>query len=119
MLKVVMSWMVKKLRCFPILLVIHPIILFPSLLPRDSIVKSSPVPPETSNPLLVPFLLLHHTLTTLGLPVRPSPIQQSRNSHIVTSQQHQPVVTGALMEARGPGTQESRTHLEGSKRYKE
>ncbi|MBW0511524.1 hypothetical protein O181_051239 [Austropuccinia psidii MF-1] len=25
-------------------------------------------------------------------------------------------VTGALMEARGPGTQESRTHLEGSKR---
>ncbi|MBW0577520.1 hypothetical protein O181_117235 [Austropuccinia psidii MF-1] len=25
-------------------------------------------------------------------------------------------VTGALMEARGPGTQESRAHLEGSKR---
>ncbi|MBW0549263.1 hypothetical protein O181_088978 [Austropuccinia psidii MF-1] len=37
-------------------------------LPRDSKVKSSTVPPETSNPLLVPFLLLHHTLPTTGLP---------------------------------------------------
>ncbi|MBW0558426.1 hypothetical protein O181_098141 [Austropuccinia psidii MF-1] len=64
MLKVVMSWMVKKLRWFLILLVIHPIPLLPSLLPRDSKVKSSPVPPELPNPLLPPFLLL---VTTMSL----------------------------------------------------
>ncbi|MBW0549262.1 hypothetical protein O181_088977 [Austropuccinia psidii MF-1] len=48
------------------------VIPLPSLLPRDSKAKSTPVPPETSNPLLLqfllPFLLLHHTLPTPGLP---------------------------------------------------
>ncbi|MBW0571315.1 hypothetical protein O181_111030 [Austropuccinia psidii MF-1] len=53
-------------------LIPHPIVLLLSLLERDSKVKSSPVPPETSSPLLLqfllPFLLLHHTLPTPGLP---------------------------------------------------
>ncbi|MBW0493058.1 hypothetical protein O181_032773 [Austropuccinia psidii MF-1] len=97
MLKVVMSWMVKKLRWFLILLVIHPIILLPSLLPRDSKFKSSPVPPEISNPLLMPFLLqlllLYHTRPALNPEVRPSPIQQPRTSPILTSQQLQPVAS--------------------------
>ncbi|MBW0536765.1 hypothetical protein O181_076480 [Austropuccinia psidii MF-1] len=45
-----------------------------------------------------------------------------RNSKIlVTAKKQKPIttsrtVTGALMEERGPGTQETRTHLEGSKR---
>ncbi|MBW0532304.1 hypothetical protein O181_072019 [Austropuccinia psidii MF-1] len=46
----------------------HPSNISPSQPPA----KSSPVPPETSNPLwlqfLLPFLVLHHTLPTPGLP---------------------------------------------------
>ncbi|MBW0571998.1 hypothetical protein O181_111713 [Austropuccinia psidii MF-1] len=87
MLKVVMSWMVKKLRWILILLVIHPILLLPSLLPRDSKVKSSPVPPENFQPTLAtipistPPALPHtsHTRLALNPAVRKSLIQQSRD----------------------------------------
>ncbi|MBW0475909.1 hypothetical protein O181_015624 [Austropuccinia psidii MF-1] len=89
--------MVKKLRWFLILLVIHPILLLPSLLPRDSKVKSSPVSPENFQPTLatIPPASPHfsHTRPSLNPAVRPSPIQQPINSPIVTSQQLQPVAS--------------------------
>ncbi|MBW0494916.1 hypothetical protein O181_034631 [Austropuccinia psidii MF-1] len=37
-------------------------------------------------------------------------------SQILDSKIKREIMVGALMEERGPGTQESRTHLEGSKR---
>ncbi|MBW0559864.1 hypothetical protein O181_099579 [Austropuccinia psidii MF-1] len=62
----------EEVEVIPILMVNHPMIPLPILLPRDSKAKSSPVPPETSNPLLLqfllPFLLLHHTNPTPGMP---------------------------------------------------
>ncbi|MBW0538433.1 hypothetical protein O181_078148 [Austropuccinia psidii MF-1] len=75
--------MVKKLRWFLILLVIHPIIL----LPRDSKVKSSPVPTLAAIPTSIPPASPHssHTRPALNPEVRPSPIQQPQQLQPVAS----------------------------------
>ncbi|MBW0592316.1 hypothetical protein O181_132031 [Austropuccinia psidii MF-1] len=92
--------MVKKLRWFLILLVIHPILLLPSPLPRYSKVKSSPVPQKFPTHSCC-HSYFHsscsphssHTRPDLNPAVRPSPIKHPRNSPIVTSQQLQPVAS--------------------------
>ncbi|MBW0466332.1 hypothetical protein O181_006047 [Austropuccinia psidii MF-1] len=91
MLKVVMNWMVKKLRWFIIPLAINPGLLLLILLPHPFqptlATISTSLPPalpssSTARPALIPE-------------VGPSPIPQSRNSPIFTSQQLQPVASSS------------------------
>ncbi|MBW0554224.1 hypothetical protein O181_093939 [Austropuccinia psidii MF-1] len=97
MLKVVMNWMVKKLKWFLIQLVINP-----SLANRF---KSHVIPstPRTVQPTLatVPTSLpptspsSSHARPPFTQAVRPSPIQEPMSSPIITSQQLQPMASSS------------------------
>ncbi|MBW0588500.1 hypothetical protein O181_128215 [Austropuccinia psidii MF-1] len=81
MLKEVMSWMVKKFKLFLIQLPIHPAITLLNPFPTDFKAKTSDARPA------------------LNPAVRPSQVQQSRNSPITTSQQLQPVASSIRRRA--------------------
>ncbi|MBW0494569.1 hypothetical protein O181_034284 [Austropuccinia psidii MF-1] len=87
-----------------------------------------PSTPRTFHPTLaiVPTSLpptsisCSHAIPALTQAVRPSHIQQPRNSPIITPQQLQPIVTGALGQKKKSGLALSNqgAHLEDSKRIK-
>ncbi|MBW0493191.1 hypothetical protein O181_032906 [Austropuccinia psidii MF-1] len=79
MLKVVMNWMVKKLKWF---LICTPRTSQPTL----AIVPTSLPPTSPSS---------SHARPALTQAIRPSSIQQPRSSHIITSQQLQPMASSS------------------------
>ncbi|MBW0493708.1 hypothetical protein O181_033423 [Austropuccinia psidii MF-1] len=93
MLKEVINWMQKKLRWLIIQLDKNPaLLLLRFLIPSTAINFQTPL---SSTPTSLPHSSpsSSHTGPAINSEVRPSPIQQSRASPIVTSQQLQPIAS--------------------------